>query len=531
MAYTYQPFSTQPQQSGQTEQMSPYGVPWQQRRQRSQAQPPQGGSPYSTPSPQQGGAPSAYQSPYGSGQPQQLQQPQQPQQPTTSSGMYQQTQRQLASGEPMAATDQRTTTTTSTAAPQYAPTTSALPQPRSWDQFQAWARITYGQAFQPQDLQDVASAVGLPADPNIFASLGPEQWSQIQNALAATAQRRGVLPNVGLPVPEQPTSPIPSIGSAVEAVRNDMASRPQPYGQQIGELTGDLMDQPGRIAGFAPDGTPLLNQAAGGASWLMNAGPLVGQFQAPEQVAQAERNRVLQAIMGSPDVFGAQQQQQLFEQQKEQQTAFAEQARQRLSQQMASRGLSARGGAELFGQAGIEENLLSGLLGAQRDIALQTAEQNRAARLAAIQAVTGAQQADLGMATQAYQTGLQGAQANRAAQERALELGAQMAGQQFTQGLQGYQANLAAQAQQEEQQRQLLSQLFNMQTGLSDTERANIAMVLQADMARRQQQQAEYESNFRNVYDYNKWLEQAAAERRRLAMEEATTRYTVGRPY
>lgn len=119
-----------------------------------------------------------------------------------------------------------------------------------------------------------------------------------------------------------------------------------------------------------------------------------------------------------------------------------------MSQLMASRGLSARGGADLGAQMGLQENLMSGLLAGQRDIALKSAEANRAAQLEAVKTVTGAQQADMDRAAKGFQTGLEGQRFNLGAQETAAQLAGQAGQQQFTQALQsgqfGREGQLAA---------------------------------------------------------------------------------------
>jgi hypothetical protein len=201
-----------------------------------------------------------------------------------------------------------------------------------------------------------------------------------------------------------------------------------------------------RVAGvqagnFQAQGGALTAQAGAQASQLMGAGPLAGQFNAPNQaltqqlsqqaqqvamgtpvtgafqapgtVAEAERNRLMTQVAGQPDVFGTREKAQMAEQQKEQLLRQQRQAEERLSQMTAQRGLSSRGGAELAGQLGLQQELASGVLAGQRDIALRAAEANQQSRLAALGATTAAQQANLGLATSAYQTALQGQQANQ----------------------------------------------------------------------------------------------------------------------
>lgn len=513
-----------------------------QRRQQGQQQPQQ---PYGTGQPsiyqtaadqarpqQQQGQSSGYQSAYGQTTPQ------------TTSQIYQQTQTDLRTGQPtttqptqqrtsvqQAVTgpdQQRTMSYQQTAAPTTQQTQGGLPQPRSWDQFQSWVNVTYGKGFDTQDLLSVAGAVGLPKDPNIFASMSPEQWGQFERALSQMAQQRGMQPAMGLPLPTMPTTDIPTLESSIAGAQKIRAEMPYRGDQEITDLAKKVLDVP-QAGTFVPTASPLEGAAQDATMALLRSGPLVGEFTAPEAVGIGDRNRILQSILMNPDVFGAQQQQQLFEQQKEQQNMLAEQARQRLSQQMASRGLSARGGAELFGQAGIEENLLSGLLGAQRDIALQSAEKNRAARVQAIQMATETAQQDQARAEASYRTNLAGMEASRQAQERAIAMGDKQAADQFARQEQVYRTNLEALNTNIQNQRQALEQLYTMQMGYADQDRANIALAMQNEMARRQQEMDEYGRYFSNIFDYNKWLEDAAIERRRLGLEEQQTLYNVSR--
>lgn len=488
--------------------------------------------------PSQPSQPSGYQSPYG-----------QPAQPQTTSQIYQQTQYDLRTGQPTATPtpsapqrtavqqavtgpdQQRTMSYQQTAAPAAQQAAQGgLPQPRSWDQFQSWVNVTYGKGFSNDDLLSVAGALGLDKDPNVFARMSPEQWGQFEQALGRMAQQRGMVPAMGLTLPTPPSTDIPTLESSIEGARQIRAGLPYQGQQEVFDLAKKVLEAP-QAGTFVPTASPLEGAAQEATMGLLRSGPLVGGYAAPEAVGMADRNRILQSILTSPDVFGAQQQQQLFEQQKEQQNALAEQARQRLSQQMAQRGLSARGGAELFGQAGIEENLLSGLLGAQRDIALQSAEKNRAARTQAIQMATETAQQDAARAEAAYRTNLAGMEAARQAQERAIALGDKQAADQFARQQQVYATNVDTLNTNLQNQRQALEQLYTMQMGYSDQDRANLALAMQNQMAQRQQQMDEYNRYFSNIFDYNKWLSDAAFEAERLRQSGAMTQYNVSRPY
>jgi hypothetical protein len=120
---------------------------------------------------------------------------------------------------------------------------------------------------------------------------------------------------------------------------------------------------------------------------------------------QADRNRIMSAILQQPETMGPTQQAQLFEQQKELLNAQRTQQLAQLQQSMAERGI--RGGAYTAGQAGINQNFTSDLLAAQRDIAVKAAQQNRADQLAAIEMQNAMAQGDYGRMMQVYQANQQ----------------------------------------------------------------------------------------------------------------------------
>ena len=154
---------------------------------------------------------------------------------------------------------------------------------------------------------------------------------------------------------------------------------------------------------------PTLADAVAQAKQYLPATPEVakpGPFQPPTPDWVEERNRVVKAILGQPEVMGQSFQDALFEQQKEQQAQLAAQSRARLSQTTAARGLSAAGGQELLGQAGVEEGFINNLLAARRDVSTKAAEVNRASSLAAVEMADAVQQGDFARAQAAYETQL-----------------------------------------------------------------------------------------------------------------------------
>lgn len=328
----------------------------------------------------------------------------------------------------------------------------------------------YGRAPSQQDIQRFQSASGWGGQGNI----SQQQYQQGMQTMGGFMQQEGNLgaaqmAQVGQPGQVQTFEQSRQQGQQLVG-QYQPSQQTQQLQNQAGQTAMNLMQQ-GPMQFQAPTGGPtpdftqqqqLIGQLQGGQAPQTNQalmqqqrgainqiqGMQAGPFQAPEAVAQAERNRVLQAVMGLPEVFGQQQQAQMAEQQKEQLLAQQKEAEGRMSQLMASRGLSARGGADLGAQMGLQENLMSGLLAGQRDIALKSAEANREAQLGAIQAVTGAQQADMARAAQGFQTGLEGQRFNLGAQQTAAQLAGQAGQQEFQQALQsgqfGREGQLAA---------------------------------------------------------------------------------------
>ena len=282
--------------------------------------------------------------------------------------------------------------TVAPAPPPPRPAQEVAPQP-TYTYTPDQARVQYESQFgalEPGEYERFLTASGwTPSQGNITQ----EQYQRGVNVLAGFRQQRGQLGV--MPMPTLPQMPQDPRGLDVTT------------GQARQLLPGYQMD---------PGAQALQSQAGQTAQQQMGAGPTpqYGAFTAPGQVAQAGRNAILEQLAANPDVFGATEQAQLAEQQKEQLVNQQRQASERLSQLMTSRGLSSRGGAELLGQAGVEGDLMANLLAGQRDIALQSAQQNRAARQNVISAITGAQQADLDMASRGYQTGLEGFRTNMA---------------------------------------------------------------------------------------------------------------------
>ena len=233
--------------------------------------------------------------------------------------------------------------------------------------------------------------------------------------------------NVGGGPPKPPTTPTPTPGPTPTPTPS-----PTPRVSGVPQAYSAYSAAP-RAATAAPTfatspiaGTvPTLEEAAAKSKQLFGSAPEIlkpGPFTPPPQVGLEDRNKIVQAILAQPEVMGQTFQDQLFEQQKEQQAQLAEQARARLGQMTAGRGLSAAGGQELLGQAGIEEGFINSLLAARRDVSTKAAEANRASSLAAVEMANAVQQGDFQRAQAAYQTQVQANQIYNQLQMQAAEL-------------------------------------------------------------------------------------------------------------
>jgi hypothetical protein len=253
-----------------------------------------------------------------------------------------------------------------------------------------------------------------PYDPN-------GQWAQTPGGGMGFGQY-----NVGYTPPPPTTTPKPSPTPTPTPTPTPRPSGvPQTYGTYSAapRATGAVAAAPAAspIAGSIP----TLAEAAAQAKQLFGSAPEIlkpGTFTPPTPVGLEDRNKIVQAILAQPDVMGQTFQDQLFEQQKEQQAQLAEQARARLSKATAARGLSAMGGQELLGQAGVEEGFINSLLSARRDVSMKAAEANRASRTAAVEMADAVTQGDFARAQAAYQTQLQANQIYNQLQMQAAEL-------------------------------------------------------------------------------------------------------------
>lgn len=240
------------------------------------------------------------------------------------------------------------------------PTSPKEPRPGMRDQADlgAAAMIDRDRASWEAQLKEQAAQAGVPYDP-----------SDLQDVMRNVSYAR----NAGL-------DPAVFIGQHAQTYRERAAQRAAGGGGQDqgqgGSSAASTADYP------YPERVEMPEPTAPTPYSSTYQQQFAQQFQG---VGEADRNRLMQAILQSPETMGATQQSQLFEQQKELLNAQRAQQQAQLQQNLLQRGVSSQGGQALAGQAGIQQDFSSQLLGAQRDIALKAAQQNRADQLAALQ--------------------------------------------------------------------------------------------------------------------------------------------------
>lgn len=183
-------------------------------------------------------------------------------------------------------------------------------------------------------------------------------------------------------------------------------------------------------------------------------------FERPQEVGKAERDRLIQSILGNPMTMDQTQQDRLFEQQKEQQRALGQEANQRMSQATAGRGFSSQGGQQQAGNAKLEQGFIQNLMSARRDVTFKAAEVNRQNELAAVEMSNAVNAGDFSRAQAAYETQLNAKKAYDELRFRAAEF-----------------------------------------------DRSNVALAAQTDMASRQQQNTENMASFQQYMDQLKFDE------------------------
>jgi hypothetical protein len=138
------------------------------------------------------------------------------------------------------------------------------------------------------------------------------------------------------------------------------------------------------------------------------------QFSDPRNMqVQGLRDQNLVNLLQNPHSLSQTWQDQMFEQQKDDALAFAQQAGVQNQQNVAGRGLSFLGGTAQGREADIQNNLFSQLLSGRRDVATRAATQNRADELNALGAAEQGLSGDTSRLSQIFQNILagQGAQA------------------------------------------------------------------------------------------------------------------------
>lgn len=216
-------------------------------------------------------------------------------------------------------------------------------------------------------------------------------WKKVEDELRAAAAAAGVAydpsdlaglkRNAGYDASHQGAS-----GGYIAALNRSMANALQNYAQKAG--SGGDQEQGGSSVAAAAGDYPYPERVEMPEPTRPTPYSSTYQQQFLQQfqgVGEADRNRLMQAILQSPETMGATQQAQLFEQQKELLNAQRAQQQAQLSQNLLQRGLSSAGGAFQAGQGDVNQQFNTQLLQAQRDIAIRAAQQNRQDQLAALQ--------------------------------------------------------------------------------------------------------------------------------------------------
>lgn len=307
--------------------------------------------------------------------------------------------------------------------------------------------------------------------------------------------------------PAMPTGAVPTLASAVESAKQlKAAPTVNPYAR---------FTAPTEVGRAGRD--QLLQDVLASASGSLPGAPTVNPYEAfaaPQEVGKAERDRLIQSILGNPQTMGQTQQDQLFEQQKEQQRQMGEQARNRLAQSTAGRGLSAGGGAQLAGEMKLESGFIDALMAGRRDISVKATEINRQNELAAIEMSNAVNSGDFARAQSAYETQLRAKSAYdelrfKAAefdqrnislrdqrQRSAIDAATAVNAGDFARAQGAYETNLNA----EKAYDDLRFQAANF-------DRSNVALAAQTDMASRQQQGTEAMASFQQYMDQLKYDE------------------------
>lgn len=350
------------------------------------------------------------------------------------------------------------------------------------DEIRSWLSGSYGWGTGEQGVDAMIQGIATSGEAQEYKKRTPTPPGGTGGTGTTTT------PRVTTTMIPRPTVAAPSSTSGVAGVPPSYAAMPSAAKSTIGGTIPTLADAVAQAKQYLPAAPQF--QRPGSAPEISRPGvaPEInkpGPFAAPTPAWAEDRNRVVQAILKQPEVMGQSFQDALFEQQKEQQAQMAAQARSRLSQTTAARGLSAAGGQELLGQAGIEEGFINNLLAARRDVSTKAAEANRASSLAAIEMANAVEQGDFARAQAAYETQLRANQIYDQLRQTAYEteVRAQQAYDQSR--LAAYETDLRAQ--------QAYDQL---RLQAAEMERSNVALAAQNLLAQREMERGEQSQSF-----------------------------------
>jgi hypothetical protein len=279
------------------------------------------------------------------------------------------------------------------------------PRQSSWDQLNAASQQYLGNPLSQQDYFNYTNSGKDYQQKNVDYAInnmkyGPEaqayaQSQQPQQQQAPAEQVQGPAPNAqssgGPTTPGVPASynAGPTAGQYVAQAAGSAQQLQSQYApQQINEFMGYDINAPSY------------------------ANQLFSQFSDPtNQQTQAQKQTLLQNLLANPQSLNQTWQDQMFEKQKDDANAFAQQMGLQNQQHFASSGRDMNSQFAQGQQQDVQNELMRQLLSGRRDIATQAALQNRQDELNALNMAEQVQSGDVNRAGNIYQNTLAGQQA------------------------------------------------------------------------------------------------------------------------
>lgn len=321
--------------------------------------------------------------------------------------------------------------------------TRELPAGVSGPAEQAMAGLQYaaqqalGRQLTEQQLNEAARAAG-------YSGSGPVSADQYNRALAWVNSLRQAAPPPGGPTPPpapppggwggfpgtppagpvvqpppayQPGGPAPSVGQpgytapttlpAGQLPGMPTAPGQLPVAQAPGQMPG--APAPGQLPTGPATPAPLPGAMPG---QQLGTGPTVSPWQNPAGMAGSTnlQSNLLNSILSGPQTLTPDAINQLKMQGKEQALSIAEQLRGSARGDLASRGFSGAGGAQLAADAAVDNQLIDSLINSNRDIDLMALERNREDQLNALQIADSVLSGQMSRGSEGFRNTLAGTQ-------------------------------------------------------------------------------------------------------------------------